>query len=111
MAAPCWRSLGIEAIRVGVQQRPPAKVWSHCAAPWSDLLLAESGYVVDDEQPEPGVWLNGIGNGLCPGAESLTLSLGAGGGVPIFGGQEHHDLTLVVGKNAIVPPRAGGRPF
>lgn len=40
------------------------------------------------------IWIDQVGNGFRPGAQSLSLELGASYGVPIFGGRLHHDLAL-----------------
>jgi len=42
----------------------------------------------------PDIWADGVGNGFKAGVQSVSLSLGAGQGVHIFGGKQCHELAL-----------------
>ena len=44
--------------------------------------------------PNTNIWEDGVGQGFKSGVPSLSISLGAGAGVKIFGGSERHDLAL-----------------
>ena len=46
------------------------------------------------EESNPGIWLDDIGDGFRAAAKSFNLSLGASRGVPILGGTLRHDLAL-----------------
>jgi lipid A 3-O-deacylase len=47
------------------------------------------------EQPKPGLWEAGIGEGFRPGTQSFSLLLGGAGGLQAFGSEQRHDLALV----------------
>ena len=40
------------------------------------------------------MWVNGVGSGFRPSAQSLSLQLGASVGVLVLGGVQYHDLAL-----------------
>lgn len=40
------------------------------------------------------IWIGGIGEGFAHSAESLSFNIGGSGGVPVLGGQQHHDLAF-----------------
>lgn len=46
------------------------------------------------ELSSTNIWVNGVGNGFRSGAQSASLSLGAGYGVQILGSRQSHDLAL-----------------
>jgi lipid A 3-O-deacylase len=47
------------------------------------------------ETSNTNIWQNGVGNGFRSGVESVSIALGAGDGVQIFGGRQSHDLALI----------------
>ena len=46
------------------------------------------------DEPIPGVWLNGVGEGFRSTAESISLEAGDAAGFAILGGHQRHDLAL-----------------
>ena len=46
------------------------------------------------EDPTPGPWVNGVGNGFRPTAASVSITMGASAGIAAFGGRQRHDLAL-----------------
>jgi hypothetical protein len=55
------------------------------------LFTAGNPARAQDSQPAPKLWDAGVGEGFARGATELGLSAGAGLGVPVFGGGDHHD--------------------
>jgi hypothetical protein len=60
----------------------------------SELRLNDSGVASKQMREDTDFWVDDIGSGFRPNAQSLTVSLGASVGVPIPGGRQHHDLAL-----------------
>jgi lipid A 3-O-deacylase len=63
---------------------------------WSQMPSADaasdSGLVLSPATTN--IWQNGTGDGFKPGTQSVSLDVGAGYGVKIFGSRENHDLAL-----------------
>ncbi len=47
------------------------------------------------EQPKPGIWQQGLGEGFRPGTKSFSLLAGAAAGLQAFGSEQRHDLALL----------------
>jgi lipid A 3-O-deacylase len=71
-------------------------VWSGTAQAQSQTALIDSTSKVELtlKPSNTSIWQDGIGEGFKAGIQSISLNLGAGYGVEIFGGEQSHDLTF-----------------
>src|SRR5260221_12001439 len=54
---------------------------------------------------KPSIWEGPMGEGFRSGVESFTVGVGAGYGLALFGGRQHHDLALTsLGSGRMVGP-------
>lgn len=69
-------------------------LWEAHAQPQLSLTNETSNPELSSASQRSSVWENGVGEGFRASAQSVSLSVGATGGLAIFGGRQSHDLAL-----------------